>query len=370
MPFRENKTSGPNIGIGLDLVDGCNLACAQCFYQKSVGHHRIMSTVQVKHIIDQAVEAQFTELYLLGGEPTMHPDLKPLLEYADGKFKVIIIVTNGVKFASEKYCQSIALPGVGISMHRWAIQDTPENSKIVDDLAQMPGTFRRSQKAWANIGRLWPKENMVCVQLNVLKPLIDSGLAFEVFKWARSQGYEPIIELTKPGPIFERGHRLDVSPAEVLAFYEQLRAYDEQYYPHLASKVHTPPSYGHNCTMTETGLHVTISGEVIPCVGQPVIILGNIFTQPLTEIIQHPLREMIRDHQTWLIGPCRDCEHFDYCHSGCRGEAFWDTGCPRASDPYCWHQKPFQNLHEMIQTACPTCPLKGTPNCNTIPELG
>ncbi|MDO9231020.1 MAG: SPASM domain-containing protein [bacterium] len=273
----------------------------------------------------------------------------------------VILVTNGIKLADEEYCKRIALPGLGISMHRQAVSSVAE--KIVDCLAQKKRTFQLTEKAWDNISKYW--QGNVCVQLNILKPLFECGAIMDVFQWVRKMNYEPVMELTKPGPIFERGNSLDVSVDEVKELYEKMQEFDLKHYPQCYAEIIVPPSYGHNCTLVETGVHININGNVIPCVAHDSLPLGNIFDTTLDNILEKSeLRLAIQDYRNWIVGPCKDCQYFEYCHGGCRGEAFWDTGCPRASDPYCWYIPKGMTLKDMVPRSCAGCLLENHPGCN------
>ena len=360
MPFREYETHGDNVGLGIDLINTCNLRCKQCFYKDSPQKQKMMSLDQVKHIIDKASQNGFTEFYILGGEPTLHPQLKEILELALAQFKVVILVTNGMKLANEKYCKSIALPGLAIATHRMAIKDSAE--PLVNYLSGTRTAWDQQEKAWLNIEKYWQGD--INMQLNLMKPLIQEGHAFNVFVYARQHGFEPIIELTKPGPIYSRGNPLDVTPQEIQILFTKMQQYDKEYFPEHYVTNQVPPSLNHNCTLVETGLHISVDGDIIPCVGHFGITLGNIFSDDFVDILNSPIRLAMKDFQNWIVGPCKQCELFQYCRGGCRGEAYWQTGCPRASDPYCWHHKPETTLEEMTPENCIGCPLEHNPACN------
>jgi radical SAM protein with 4Fe4S-binding SPASM domain len=311
--------------------------------------------------IVKKVSGKFSEMYILGGEPTLHPELQEVLKLGLDNFRIVILVTNGLRLADKEYCKRIALPRLSISMHRRAISQKAR--RLVNKLSQNEKYFSLSNRAWTNVEDFWQGD--VNVQLNLLKPLIKDGHAMDVFKWARSKVYEPIMELTKPGPIFERGHRLDVPSEEIRKLFEEMQDYDKKHYPQLMADVLVPPSYGHSCTMVETGIHVYVDGTIVPCVAHTGISLGNILSDEINmdEIINSPIRQAIKNYQDWIVGPCRKCEHFEYCHGGCRGEAFWDTGCPRASDPYCWHVPKKMTLKEIVPISCEGCLLEKHPGC-------
>ena len=185
------------------------------------------------------------------------------------------------------------------------------------------------------------------------------------FKWARNYGFEPIMELTKPGPIFKRGNPLDVSPSEARSLYDEMRLHDNVNYPELKSNMIpiVPPNYGHVCTLVETGIHITIDGAILPCVAHETISLGNIFQDDIENVMMSEIRKAFQNFSDWIVGPCTSCCYFEFCHGGCRGEAFYDTGCPRASDPYCWHIPEGLTLKDMVPKTCEGCILEEHAGC-------
>ena len=363
MTFREklldNKTQ--YVGVGIDIIDGCNLQCRQCYYTKSKKYPRMISLQQMKYIIDK-VQNKFSELYILGGEPTLHPDIAEIIKFGLERMPMVILVSNGIKLADENFCKKIAFPGLSISMHMKSL--LPKDKGIVDFLTQKRGSFEKNINAWTNVIKCWKGE--INVQSNIMKPLVENGCIMETFKWARKYGFEPIIELTKPGPIFKRGNPLDVSLPEIKVLYDSMKSYDETYYPGLKSNLlpAVPPNYGHVCTLVETGIHITVNGDVLPCVAHENIFLGNIFRDNIEDIMESDIRQAIRDFSEWIVGPCKKCCYFEFCRGGCRGEAFYDTGCPRASDPYCWHIPEGLTLRDMVPKTCEGCILEKNPGCS------
>lgn len=360
--FRENHYSPRgNVGVGVDIVSDCNLNCVQCFYRgqkNSPCATRMITLEQMKLIIEKTKE-DFLELYLLGGEPTLHPQLQQILYLALNSIKLVVLVTNGLRLAEEDYCKKIAMPGISLTMRKEAVSSKAKD--LVDCLSGRYGTFELSQMAWKNVEKHW--RGKIYVQLNLVRPLLEEGHVMEVFKWARSKGYEPLIELTKASSVFERGNELDVPIGKIQKLFEEMRAFDEKHYPDILLNPLVPPYYNNRCTLMETSIHIIVDGTVIPCVGNQTPPYGNIFTDDVKTLSTSPLREAIRDYKNWIVGPCRNCAHFDYCHGGCRGEARWETGCLRASNPYCWYHHANLTVKDMVPKSCKGCLLENYPTC-------
>ncbi len=349
------------VGIGIDITEVCNRKCPTCF----VAHTpRNMTLEMFQCIVDQGIEMGFTELYILGGEPTTHPNIMECLQYIKGKFSLVILVTNMDRLADKAFCVAVEKMGVIIAGQRHTLASDSDNSKM-EYLLTGGNHLNSSHQAWENVALFFPA-NRVCVQCCITAPVVKNGSIYEVFRWCRRMGYEPVMEFTKEGGGFKRGCSLDVDPTTMLSVLEELRRIDQQEFDLPGADLLSPQAYGKTCHMQETSIHFCVDGEAIPCVGYPALSYGNIITTGIREMLGHPLRVHISNPQAWVYGYCRDeCPHFDLCTGGCRGSSFDMSGCYRASFYYCpYIPRERLTLVDMIPPSCAGCPLEGKPACN------
>ncbi|QHV86580.1 hypothetical protein C3K23_18235 [Streptomyces sp. 604F] len=74
----------------------CNLACDYCAVASSPkALARTLPTDAFRALVDEAAQAGFTELYLTGGEPFLHPDIVSLLDYASAVLPTVVM-TNAM----------------------------------------------------------------------------------------------------------------------------------------------------------------------------------------------------------------------------------------------------------------------------------
>ena len=88
-----NKVRHPFVG-GIELTPYCNLKCVHCYlqdFEKSV----LLSTVQIKKIIDKIYDAGVLFLYFTGGEIFTRKDFLDVYIYAKKKGFIIELLTNG-----------------------------------------------------------------------------------------------------------------------------------------------------------------------------------------------------------------------------------------------------------------------------------
>ena len=361
MPFRElDWQKGELTGFGVDITEACHWNCPACF-AKTTG--RYMPKKLFKYCVDEAKRVGFREFYILGGEPGIRNDIVELLEYTAGKFQPVILVTNGVILAKEEVCKHIADMGIVIAVQRHTMLADSQAVKVQDIMVGKKGTLPIVNQAWANIEMFFAPEK-VCVQCCILQPVVRSGHIFDVFKWCRAMGYEPVMEFTKEGRRFKRGSSLDVSPQEMLRVLLEFQKIDQENFLDKAAEILTPQAYGKTCHMLETSLHCLVDGTIVPCVGHHNIAYGKLPEQSLEEILNNPLRALMINPAKWIYGYCKECEYFERCTGGCRGSAFDMSGCPRASFYYCPHiPRDKLTLRDMIPTSCSGCPLENHYAC-------
>ena len=80
----------------------CNLACEYCVVASSPrARRRQLEPARFEALVDEAVAEGFTELYLTGGEPFVHPDIVALLEYASDRLPTVVL-TNAMLFTGRR----------------------------------------------------------------------------------------------------------------------------------------------------------------------------------------------------------------------------------------------------------------------------
>jgi len=111
--------------LEVNLLKQCNAQCVWCV-EKSGYHPK--QTASWRQIADKALKHGSKNIILLGGEPTLYPDLQKIISYLTKHDKNVYITTNGSllthKFVSTKLN---GLHGINISIHHC---DMYENYEI------------------------------------------------------------------------------------------------------------------------------------------------------------------------------------------------------------------------------------------------
>ena len=90
------------VGV-LEITSSCNLTCPMCYAGSSPGGKHL-SLADCKRQIDRLVEVEGRAevCQLSGGEPTIHPQLEQVIEYAlSREIDYVMINTNGIRFAKD-----------------------------------------------------------------------------------------------------------------------------------------------------------------------------------------------------------------------------------------------------------------------------
>ncbi len=102
------------VGI-IEITGECNLTCNVCFADAPFSGHLPLETIT--SMIDAFVSYETNPeiLQLSGGEPTLHPNIIEIIEYAKMlEIEDVVISTNGIKLMEEDFAKELARVGAVI----------------------------------------------------------------------------------------------------------------------------------------------------------------------------------------------------------------------------------------------------------------
>jgi uncharacterized radical SAM superfamily Fe-S cluster-containing enzyme len=88
----------------VEITDRCNLTCPTCYAGSSPAYGRHRTLEEVKKMLDAVVtnEHEPDVVQISGGEPTLHPQLFEILDYAKSlPIKHLMLNTNGIEIAKN-----------------------------------------------------------------------------------------------------------------------------------------------------------------------------------------------------------------------------------------------------------------------------
>lgn len=205
--------------MGLYITNRCNLRCSYCFVNIEDRFddptRAGFSGDQVLKVVDQLYERGTRWIFLLGGEPVMHPEIGRIVRHIVSKGILLHILTNGT-LVEQKIEDIEAADGLCISI------DGGEEST---DAMRGKGTFKRALRG-VEVGL----SRGMRVRIHAVLNRHSMGEMESLAEMARNMG----VTITISPPNF-LGHAddpaLEVSREEYKDFYRRYRSLKEQGYP-------------------------------------------------------------------------------------------------------------------------------------------
>lgn len=95
----------------LTITRKCNNFCEWCYTQRKLSCEN-MDFIDAKNTVDKMKELGIKRIVLIGGEPTLYPDLVELIKYITLKDIKVSMATNGRKLSDKEYAKKIVESGI------------------------------------------------------------------------------------------------------------------------------------------------------------------------------------------------------------------------------------------------------------------
>ncbi len=141
----------------------CNEKCAFCPCAINAREYNPLRLDEMQCAINKAIDEIGIEMVLIsGGEPTLCPDVLPLIDYIKGKELKFGVLSNSLKFASKIYLDKfIAGAGTDFELTTAFHSCKPENH---DAITRVPNSFKKSLEG---LSALISKGVKVTVKYNI-----------------------------------------------------------------------------------------------------------------------------------------------------------------------------------------------------------
>lgn len=254
----------------LEITNVCNLSCEFC---PGTRRPQGFLTPEDFQLLAARLRPHAEYLYLhLMGEPLLHPQLGQLLQRAEGLGFHVMITTNGTLLAQRGgiLCESPAVEKVSISVHSFEGNgDGGELSDYLEGCIRFAGRAAGAGKRCAL--RLWNLDGADTQGANCCNTAILTAL-----------------ERAFPKPWREGRRGTTLAPSIFLEWGERFE------WPDLEAR----ETVGrHFCYGLRDQVGVLWDGTVVPCCldHEGDIPLGNLYRQPLEEILNSPRARAIYD---------------------------------------------------------------------------
>lgn len=319
-------TSNVPLSVQLDLTYRCNERCVHCYLDHD--DHGEMTTVEIKHLLDEMAEAGVFILTLSGGEIFLRRDLFEILEYARWQRQFCVkLKTNAIMIREREAARlrQIGVESIQISIY----SHRPEAH---DAITLVPGSLQRSLDA----ARFLKTQGLRVIFANVL--MTQNAEDYPgVRALAEELGIEATLDPTVT-PMMDG----DRSVLKLGADSDTLRSVfrDQGLVGNVEEFCAVPMPADENalealpCSAGHTSCYVSPYGDVFPCVQFPLP-TGNVRKQRFIDIWRHSERmNEVRSIRLKDLTTCSSCSHGAGC-TRCPGLAFLEGNMRGPSSQDC-----------------------------------
>jgi len=270
----------------------CNMACQHCSIrdlQKRRGG-RAMTIKDIQCIADQADELGFAQFVISGGEPLLYPNFDEIVAAIDpGRFW-ITTDSNGwlLDYEKAKHLKEIGVDKVQISIDSTFAGDHDKFRNKVESWEKATQAIFFSKKAGLRV-IIQTTVDKKRVHSNELKYFIGLFAEYEI----------PVyISYMKPVGAWKEHEALDQSDID---YVESLTKVHNVF-------THLTPSYDYpgGCIAMKRMINITKWGEVNPCPFMQELVIGNIFDEPLKDIVDRGMKYFDCKIDTCLMATEKD----------------------------------------------------------------
>lgn len=332
--IREAVAADRLLSMEIEFSRVCNFRCSYCYVPTAGEWRNELSGEEIKDVILQAKELGARKIIILGGEPSIYPQLVEMLRFLGKEGLEIEMFTNG-SGVDKNLAAILAEEKVRVVLKLNSRDETTQ-----DLLAGKKGALQTITKALVTLQEAgYPSEQLfLAISTVICRQNIKELPA--MWQWLRREKIEPYFEIITPQANALKNQWLTVDSGELKQLFEQLAEIDRQQFGRNWEP--QPPLVGNKCMRHQVSCVVTATGDVMPCVGV-TIALDNIRHNKLAHILKHSeVVTNLKNYREMIKGECRSCEKADECY-GCRGAAYQLTGDYLASDPTCWRNGSCRN---------------------------
>ncbi len=346
-----------------NFTQACNLSCDHCYQNARHKPDPDELTLEEKfYLIDQLADNFVPFLAIAGGEPLVHKDLFPVLEYAHRRGIHLTLATNGTLLKPETAAR---LKEAGVKYVEVSIDSLdPEQH---DAFRGQKGAWARAVQGIKNSVAAGIRTGLATCFTRHTVHTVDDVVKFAIDLGCQTFSHFNFIPVGRGREIVEA----DLTPGQREMLMRRLTHHLQQGYINVIS---TAPQFGRSCVIYgwQDGVFATghagrgegrktmvlsryiggcgagrcycsvqPNGTITPCVYMSSEKVGNIREAPLAEIWNNQLFYVLADRED-RGDHCGVCDYRNYC-GGCRARALAYTGDVTAGDPGCSFNYPLWN---------------------------
>lgn len=308
----------------MDWTRRCNLACRHCYIRHAGSDPDEMTTVQLKHALDELAKAGVLFIVVTGGEPLLRPDFSELYQYAQSLGLIPTLFTNATLVTPD-----IAAFLAEHPPRRTEISVYGNTCATYEDVTGIPGSFDSFRAGVAAL-----LDRGVLVRLKAMVMQANKHEFEDIKSWAKKLRcdfrYDAVIHPRLDGDRSPNVERLSAEEVVAIQVVEPSDRAEMEAYLALVRDGLPPRERLFECGAGVMTLHVDSSGCVHPCMlwrSDPY----NLLTQPLNERWFTHI-ESVRNRSS-PPGKCTSCGERGLCNY-CPPLANLEAGNPSTPTPY------------------------------------
>ncbi len=317
---RQARDSNRLLALRLETSLLCNLRCEYCYRESGEPKDNEMTYEELVNIVHQAKDLGARSVVIIGGgEPTVYPRFKELVEIIHGLGMIPVIITNGQNM-DRKLSEFLYKNNASILLKHDSITEATQ-----DLMAGKKGAYKNIETGLKNLMDLgFTKGPTVRLGLSFVLNRLTREEIPTMWRFCRDNNIFPNMETMTPSGRAKRHLDWVLPGPEVEEVKAQLLEIDHKEYK-LNWNVHTP-LVGAGCRQLEYSMCITVEGYARPCAA---VLIDFVNVRPsvkgsltLKQAMDHPFMKRARFAEQYLQGHCGTCEFkTDEC-IGCRGSAY------------------------------------------------
>lgn len=297
----EKHNNEPLSFAWLELIELCNEKCIHCYesFSSKERCRNILSFDFWKETIKQLRQVGCKNIQLIGGEPFLHPEILKIVDYAFSKNFEITIFTNATLLNNEiiEFCKNRNV--------KFKVSLYGHNSILHDKITKTAGSFNSTMKNLLkiktcniplSIAIVIMKENQNNLE-HIRDYILELGFQYEGFDLIRN--------------VFggcQENHLVTNNSLKMQKYITK---------PSFITNKRFFNNAIINNTCWSNKIAVTSKGELIPCVFERDLILGDLKKNTLKDIIKSVNYKFALGLNKDKIDICKDCE-YRYACKDCR----------------------------------------------------
>lgn len=295
--------------VEFKMTNKCNLSCIHCGASSDIHNKDILSTEEMKHILDKIFELNIDNLYLTGGEPLIRKDINIILKYIGENFNgEVRLLTNGTFIDMDmakllrKYVNAVS-----ISVDGW----DEKSSEFV----RGKGTFKKVLSAISNLkGVGFDKETIILTMTCIYQNNNHKEEFYEFCKKLNVTG--AVRQFSAFGRGYENYEKIGVK--NHLIVDSNLESQIEDIKEELECKIFCRAGIGK--------LMINEKGDIYPCLVLEYddYKFGNVLNDGLREMVQSEnyknlIEKIFKETPVDSKEHCKNCKVRYFCMDRCLG---------------------------------------------------